>query len=103
MSTVIPKLQGIIAGPMQEAGFPPPPMGERWPRISAARPQPRTPRSTQCPLSRAGMMQGMMAFTQASQLEGGAIITEGMGVLQKGMMGTFPSEDELDALLAKLK
>tara|TARA_B110001452_G_C15164649_1_gene404966 strand:- start:421 stop:570 length:150 start_codon:yes stop_codon:yes gene_type:complete len=49
------------------------------------------------------MMQGMMAFTQASQLEGGAIITEGMGVLQKGMMGSFPSEDELDALLAKLK
>ena len=28
MTTVIPKLQEIIAGPMKEAGFPPPPMGE---------------------------------------------------------------------------
>ena len=114
MMTVIPKLQGIIAGPMQEAGFPPPPAGECSPRISAARPalhasltmfhSPSARRPQHGALfSPAGMMQGMMAFTAAGQLPGGDVITRGMGVLQKGMMGVFPSAEELDALLGELK
>lgn len=48
-------------------------------------------------------MQGMMAFTQAGQLEGGEVIKEGMAVLQAGMGGKFPTDDESAALLAKLK
>ncbi len=45
-----------------------------------------------------------MAFTQMKAQEGeGGPLTKGMAVMQKAMMGTAPTKEETDALLAELK
>jgi len=75
MMTVVPTLQGYLTPLLVEYEFPPPPMG---------------------------MMAAMMAFTTASKLEGGEILTEGMEVLKNGMMGNFPAEEKIVAMKEKL-
>ena len=75
MTKLIPALNETLGAPMQEAGFPPPPMGT---------------------------MQGVMAFTQASTLEGGECIKDGVDMLKQAMMGSFPDAAKLADLQAKL-
>ena len=76
MQKLIPALNETLGGPMQEAGFPPPPMGT---------------------------MQGVMAFTQASALEGGECIKEGVDMLKAALMGNFPSQEKLAEITSKLE
>ena len=75
MTKLIPELNKTLGAPMQEAGFPPPPMGT---------------------------MQGVMAFTQAAALDGGACIAAGVDMLKAAMMGTFPTEEKLAEIKAGL-
>jgi len=75
MTQLIPALQKVLAVPMQEAGFPAPPMG---------------------------IMQGVMAFTQAQALPGGECIKDGVDMLKASMMGTFPTDAQLSEMNAKL-
>mmetsp|Transcript_43932 Transcript_43932/g.99344 ORF Transcript_43932/g.99344 Transcript_43932/m.99344 type:complete len:126 (-) Transcript_43932:394-771(-) len=75
MMTVVPALQALLGPVLVEFGFPPPPMG---------------------------MMASMMSFTELSQGEGGDVLKEGMESLKAGMMGNFPTSEEIAAVKAKL-
>ena len=51
---------------------------------------------------RAGIMQGVMAFTQAQALPGGECIKDGVDMLKASMAGTFPTDAQLAEINAKL-
>ena len=135
MTQLIPALQKVLSVPMQEAGFPPPPMGAppqsparsdpvrvhrpRWKVLSVvhcgrvkgaggrrdfhgAAPLARSGSSSAPLVARAGIMQGVMAFTQVQMMPGGECIKDGVDMLKAAMMGTFPSDAQLADINVKL-
>ena len=54
------------------------------------------------PVAHAGIMQGVMAFTQAQALPGGECIKDGVDMLKASMAGTFPTDAQLAEINAKL-
>jgi len=76
IGALMPEIQRILGDKIVALGFPPGPMG---------------------------LMQGFGALTAAKDFEGGAVIQEALDLLKGSMMsGQVPSEEELNAMKAKL-